>query len=293
MQYLKEMRVSHYIKNGLILLPIIFSGNLKNLNLLFLNIIYILCFSFMSSVIYIINDIKDIEKDRLHPVKKNRPIAAGKISVRKALLFAAVLFAASFGISIYISVLYANPFPPAIMLSYFIANILYSVFGFKNIPLLDVCILTLGFYLRVLLGASVSGVVISAWLYLIVIFGAFYLGFGKRRNELIKNSGGKTRKVLSAYNVDFLDKSMLSCMILSIVFFSFWCMEKNSAVCEESPINYLVLVPLLMVICFKYNMSIEDKSNDGDPISVILKDKVLIVLTAIFMIAASIFIYIN
>lgn len=290
MYYLKEMRISHYIKNGLILLPIIFSGNLKNIRLLCLNLIFVLCFSFMSSVIYIINDIKDAEKDKLHSVKKTRPIASGRISVKNALIFASVLFVVSFGTSGYISVSYVNLFPLIVMLLYFIANILYSVFGFKNIPLLDVCILTLGFYLRVLLGASVSNVEISAWLYLIVIFGAFYLGFGKRRNELIKNKGYKTRKVLSAYSIDFLDKSMFSCLILSIVFFSFWCMEKNSM---ETRFNYLMLVPLLMVICFKYNMNIEDKSNDGDPVSVILKDKVLIILAAIFMIAASLFIYIN
>ena len=228
MYYLKEMRVSHYIKNGLIFIPVIFSGNLTNIYLICLNLIFVICFSFMASVVYIINDIKDIEKDRLHPVKKERPIASGKISVKNSLILAMILLIISFTISGYISAVNGNFVPMLIMGLYFVINILYSIFGLKNIPLLDVCILTFGFYLRVLLGALISGVEISSYLYLIIIFGTFYLGFGKRRNEL-KNNGGETRKVLSLYNVAFLDKSMLSCMILSVVFFSFWCMEKNSA----------------------------------------------------------------
>ncbi len=221
----------------------------------------------MCSCIYFINDICDIEKDRLHETKKYRPLAAGKIKIERAILFTILLFIISLGITYYISY---NIISLTILMIYFIINLFYSVKG-KNIPLLDIVLLSSGFLLRVLYGGYITGISISVWLYLIVITGAFYLGFGKRRNELIKSSD-TTRKVLAFYSKEFLDKNMYSCMTLSVVFFSLWCLEKNMI--NES-VNWMILVPILLLICIRYSMDIETIESSGDPVRVILKDKVL------------------
>ena len=106
-------------------------------------------------------------------------------------------------------------------------NLLYS-FGLKNVPVADIAILVSGFLLRVLYGSSITGIEISKWLYLTVIAMSFYLGLGKRRNELEKHGGESTRKVLEAYNKNFLDKNMYMCLSLAIVFYSLWCTDPNT-----------------------------------------------------------------
>lgn len=267
MNYIKEMRIEHYIKNILIFAAPIFSGQIFHIKVFTITFLGFVSFSLMCSCIYFINDICDIEKDRLHETKKYRPLAAGKIKIERAILFTILLFIISLGITYYISY---NIISLTILMIYFIINLFYSVKG-KNIPLLDIVLLSSGFLLRVLYGGYITGISISVWLYLIVITGAFYLGFGKRRNELIKSSD-TTRKVLAFYSKEFLDKNMYSCMTLSVVFFSLWCLEKNMI--NES-VNWMILVPILLLICIRYSMDIETIESSGDPVRVILKDKVL------------------
>ena len=267
MNYIKEMRIQHYIKNILIFSAPIFSGQIFHIKVFTITFLGFVSFSLMCSCIYFINDICDIEKDRLHETKKYRPLAAGKIKIERAILFTILLFIISLGITYYISY---NIISLTILMIYFIINLFYSVKG-KNIPLLDIVLLSSGFLLRVLYGGYITGISISVWLYLIVITGAFYLGFGKRRNELIKSSD-TTRKVLAFYSKEFLDKNMYSCMTLSVVFFSLWCLEKNMI--NES-VNWMILVPILLLICIRYSMDIETIESSGDPVRVILKDKVL------------------
>lgn len=274
MEYLKLFRVKHYIKNLLVFLPLVFGGALMNWGVLSKTIFAFIAFSFLSSVIYIINDIQDVDKDRNHPTKKNRPIASGAISVRKATISATVLLLIAFGINF--GVAGFNWKIWGVFVLYLIINLLYSVAGLKNYPLIDVSLLVAGFVLRVIYGSTVSGFSISSWLYLVIICGAFYLGFGKRRNE----NSSESRAVLKYYTSAFLDKSMYSCMTLAITFYSLWCMERNN---DTYLINYLITVPIVMLIVFKYNMNIEGDS-DGDPVNVILGDHILLLLVLIYMI---------
>lgn len=277
MDYIQEMRIKHYFKNLLIFCPLFFSGQLFDNKLFIVTLLGFISFSFMCSAIYIINDIHDIEKDRLHEKKKYRPLAAGKIKIRNAIYLIILLLIISISIAVYISYIRNNIMTTIIILSYFIINLFYSFFG-KNIPLVDVVLLSIGFFIRVLYGGYITGIPISSWLYLVVITGAFYLGFGKRRNELIKNND-KTRAVLAFYSKEFLDKNMYCCMTLSIVFFSLWCLERNTM---GKSMNFLVLVPILLIICIRYSMDIETLESSGDPINVILKDKILIALGICF-----------
>lgn len=275
--FVKLVRVKHYLKNGLIMLPLIFSGQLFQVNLLVKTLVGFLSFCSMSSVIYIINDIFDAESDRRHPVKCRRPIANGVVSVRAALFAAAILLAVSFAAAYISGGTKAAVW--GILLFYFVLNIAYSA-GLKNIPILDVAILASGFLLRLLFGSAVSGINSSYWLCLTVISMSFFLGLGKRRNELIWQTEHTTRKVLTFYNRDFLDKNMYLCLALTIAFYSLWCVNPGTAARIDSS-NLIWTVPLVILICMKYSLTIEGTS-DGDPVEIIFKDKVLLILVVCF-----------
>lgn len=287
-EYIKLMRPKHYIKNLLIFLPLIFSQQLTNLLVLKKSILAFISFSLIASVVYIINDIKDAKSDREHPIKKNRPIASGKIKISSAYIFAFVLFFISMCISYYISTKATMYYTYSLLLMYLIINILYS-FALKNVPIIDILILASGFLIRILYGAAIINVEVSNWLYFTILFGAFYLGYGKRRNEINKN-GIKSRKVLKYYGRDFLDKNMYLCLTLSIVFYSLWCTDNNTI--QKLGNNYLIwTVILIMLIFMKYSLDIENDSF-ADPVDVITSDKMLLFLIIIYIIIMLCIIYI-
>ena len=278
--YIKLMRVKHYIKNLLIFLPLIFSLNFNNIQMNIKVLLGFIVFSLTCSIVYIINDIQDVEKDRKHPEKCKRPIASGKVSVKEAWILALVLFIIVAILCVWSEIDYKSIL---ILLTYLAINILYSKV-LKNIPLLDVIVLVACYVLRVLFGATLIGVFVSHWLYLTIISFAFYLALGKRRNEMTKSleNGTETRNVLKYYTKDFLDKNMYMCLALTIVFYSLWCVDEITI--TKFDINYLIwTIPLLIIICMKYSLNIEGNSY-GDPVDVILSDKVLVILILIYCI---------
>ena len=274
LEFIKLMRPQHYMKNILIFLPIIFSKNLLNVELLKITLIGFLSFSFMASIVYILNDIMDAEADKKHEKKKFRPIASGKISIKSALILMIILLILSLLLNIYIK---ADIVTYTIFYGYLIMNILYSI-KLKHIPIIDIVILSFGFLLRVLYGSAITEIPISNWLYLTILAFSFYMGLGKRRNEL-KKMGNGGRKVLEYYNQSFLDNNMYMCVALRIVFYSLWCIDINTTI--NSIINIVWTVPLVIIICMKYSLNIEGNSS-GDPVDVILNDKVLIILALIY-----------
>lgn len=274
--YIKLMRPKHYIKNFLIFFPLVFSGNFFDRKVLFSTILAFLAFSLAASVVYIVNDIKDKEKDKLHEKKKHRPIASGKVSVKNAIILAIALFVASFGLQ-FLATFNAAHISYIYILVYVVINLAYS-FGLKNVPLLDVAILASGFLIRVLYGASVTGIAVSNWLYLTIISAAFYLGLGKRRNE-IKKVGKDSRKVLQYYNEEFLDKNMYMCLSLAIVFYALWTVDPI-VVLQTG--NLLVwTVPIVILILMKYSMNVENDSL-GDPVDVVLADPWLLGIILVY-----------
>ena len=283
MSYIKLMRPKHYIKNFLVFLPLLFSGMFFDKNNILTCLLGFICFSLLASTIYIINDIKDKDKDKMHKTKCNRPIASGKVSVRNAIILDILLITI---IALVCILGNFNALSIYLVLLYFILNLIYS-FGAKNIPILDIIILVSGFFIRVLFGATLLNITVSNWLYLTVIAISFYLGLGKRRNEIIK-SGVNYRKVLKYYNKDFLDKNMYMCLTMTIVFYSLW--TTDSAVVLKNNNLLIWTVPLVIIIAMKYSMNIEGDS-DGDPIEVIMKDKALICLGLIYVISLFVILY--
>lgn len=268
MKYLKLLRVKHYVKNLLILVPLFFSGQMLNATKLCAALSGTVVFCLLSSAIYIVNDLCDIEKDRQHPVKRFRPIASGAVSIRQAVFIAAALLVLSLALAS--ANLRVLPYPVA----YLILNLAYS-FGLKNTALLDICILVSGFLIRILFGGAVTGIAVSSWLYLTILSLSFYFALGKRRNELTRHGVSGTRSVLSAYSKEFLDKNMYMCMGLANAFYALWAMEQSSGVVTAT-------VPVALVLTMRYSLIVEG-SSEGNPVDVLLKDKVLLILGLLYV----------
>lgn len=275
----KLMRPKHYIKNFLLFVSIVFDKALFQPEVLVKVLGGFAAFSLLSSVVYIINDINDAEEDRRHPIKKNRPIASGAVRSGQAIALAVVLAVCS--LALYAGVCGFRWSSFLFLLLYFLVNLGYSL-GLKNVPFLDVVLLVSGFLLRVLFGAAIIDSTVSAWVSLTVVALSFYLGLGKRRNELKKSgASGKTRKVLSAYTYEFLDKFMYLCLTLAVAFYALWSRDAE-IVAKYGTENLVWTVPMLIVLLMKYSADIEDDSY-GDPVDVILRDKVLLLLCLVFV----------
>lgn len=275
-KYVALMRVHHYTKNLLIFAALACSGQLFDVDKLVSAFVGFIAFCMISSVAYIINDIRDRDKDRLHPTKCKRFIASDKITPKSAVIFAVVLFIISFSCNILVYHVVSS----ILLILYLILNFAYS-FGLKNVPLVDVSILAAGFLIRMIYGAIITEVAISNWLYLTVIVLAFYFSLGKRRNELIRvDSRGDIRRSLRYYSVNFLDKNMYMFLALANVFYALWCLDDNTSMRYGG--SLIFTIPIVFLIMMKYSMDVEGES-DGDPVEVLLHDRILLFLCLVFL----------
>ena len=284
--YFKLLRVNHYLKNFLVLFPLVFSSELLNLSKLKTTVLGFIAFCLTASIVYIINDLKDIENDKKHPVKKNRPFASGKVSKVEGIIILIVLTLIVLGLSYFIG--FEHWIALLLLGVYLLLNVFYS-FGLKNVPIVDIVILVSGFLIRVVYGAQIIDLTVSNWMYLTVISASFYMGLGKRRNEIIKQ-GDKSRKVLKYYTKEFLDKNMYVFLGLCIVFYALWAVDPTTI--NKLGNNLMIwTVPFIMVILMKYSLNVEGNSF-GDPVDVILHDKSLLAIGAIYALSMFGIIYI-
>lgn len=264
---LKLLRIHHWIKNGLIFLPLVFGGGLTDASLFLTALAGALCFCFLASAVYVMNDLADMESDRLHEVKKFRPLAAKTVSEKTAkALLAVMLFLAFCG-----TAALQNGTAAALLTAYLPINAVYSR-GAKKIPILDIALLVSGFVIRLFYGAALIDEEVSPWLYMTVTAMACYLALGKRRNDLL---AGENKGVLKVYTPAFLDKYMTVCQTLTIAFYALWAMSVSHAA------GTIWTVPLVIVICMKYGLNIETQKY-ADPVDVLLSDKILCGLTALY-----------
>lgn len=259
--YIQLFRVKHYIKNLLVFFPMFFGGVIFDVEKLISGSLGFLCFCLLSSAVYILNDYRDMENDRNHPKKKERPLANGTVKPRTALLLMLLCLLVVICISLYL----ADWKAAVCLILYFALNAAYSM-GLKNMPVIDVLILASGFVIRIFYGGFITDVGISKWLYLVVTAGSLYMGLGKRRNELKKQAD--TRDVLQYYNVPFLDKNMYVCVALADVFYALWTIEM-----PDSRMSWTVPGFIVLLMCYSLNA---EGDSDGDPVEVILHDKLLI-----------------
>jgi 4-hydroxybenzoate polyprenyltransferase len=177
-----------------------------------------------------------------------------------------------------------------VLIGYGLVNLLYSL-CLKNIPLIDVFILASCYLFRLFYGGLIINTPISKWLYLTILCGALFMGFGKRRNE-IKMEKGTTRKVSTLYSYEFLDKNLYICLAMCLVFYSLWAIDFKGI--EFGSLNRILLyvtIPIVYFIMMRYSYLIEKNTNSGDPIDVLLKDIILILSVLVFIIVIIVAIY--
>lgn len=264
---LKEMRIKSWLKNAFVFFPIIFSMELLQWDRFFQTITLAFAFCFVSSAIYVLNDIFDVENDRKHDVKKNRPIASGQIPIPSAYALSIVLMVAGIGMALWI-----NIYSFFIILSYLAINMLYSKWLKKKAPIDCFCIAA-GFVLRVMVGGTVVSEGVSEWMFLTVIALSLFMAFGKRRGELNSYESGSTRNVLEAYEMRFLDGTVFMCASLSVVFFSLWSISQKN--------GFIYTVPMVLFIVVRYLLLVFTGRKDADPTALILSDKMLLISSGI------------
>ncbi|MCS6919362.1 MAG: UbiA prenyltransferase family protein, partial [Fimbriimonadales bacterium] len=221
----QAMRPHQWIKNLLVFAALLFTAQFTNLTLLWQTILGFLALCFTASSIYLVNDILDRERDRHHPKKQHRPIASGRLPVPVAWLGAA----ASLGVGLGLAFWLRMPFG-VIVLVYALQSTLYT-FYLKHIPLLDVGIIALGFLLRAASGAVLIGAYISPWLIICTFFLALFLGFAKRRHELVSlgEDAASHRSALGDYSANMLEHLLTICMGLALQSYAIYVILSETA----------------------------------------------------------------
>ncbi len=265
---LKTMRPRQWTKNVFVLAALVFDRQLFGaIDPILRSIGGMLLFCLLSSSVYIINDIKDIEADRQHPTKRNRPIASGQLPIPVAIGSLVFLLGITFPLSYLLS-------PEFFLISalYFLLNLAYSL-HLKNVLIVDVLIIAAGFVLRVAAGVTLIQVErFSPWLYVVTTLGALYIGFGKRRAELnlLQNGANNHRKVLDGYTLPFLDQIITIVSSTTIIAYSLYTFSAPNL-----PSNHAMMltIPFVMYGIFRYLWLIQVKKEGGAPEEILLKDR--------------------
>lgn len=270
---IKELRPKQWVKNVLVLAVPFAAGEILDPAILLDAVIAFVVFSMAASGIYFVNDAIDVEADRQHPTKRNRPIAAGLIPVPIAYVVCVLLLGGSLLISGLTSMQLL-----AVMALYIAVQLGYC-FGLKHQPVIDLCIVASGFLLRAIAGGAAANLVITQWFYLIVAFGSLFMVAGKRYAEvkLAAETGAKIRKSLKAYSPSYLRFVWAIAAAITIMTYSLWAYDIREF--EMSRWGLISIVPMVIAI-LRYAVDI-DKGVAGEPEEVVLKDKVLMVLGVI------------
>lgn len=270
-----QLRVRQWTKNLLVLASGVFSGRLLFGDALWQVTVAFLSFSFAASAIYILNDILDAEKDKLHPDKRNRPIASGALGVPVAIGLALLLLVSAAAISLTVSPLLA-----AVILAYFALNLWYC-FTLKHVVIADVMVIAIGFVLRALAGVVAVNGEMTPWFLLCTLLLALFLALGKRRHELQLFEGDeeKQRAVLKFYSMKLLDH-----LITIVTGLTIMCYSLYAATATDN--QYLMFtIPVVIYGVFRYMYLIHMESGGGKPEELLLTDKHIVLTVVIFGIA--------
>ena len=284
---IKTMRPKQWAKNVFLLAAVVFDRKLTNLDAILHTILGVIAFSLVASVVYIINDIADLEADRQHPTKRNRPIAAGKLSIPAAWVFAVVLLLISFPVAYWLSPGFA-----LITLFYLAINLIYSKW-LKHVVLLDIILLASLYVIRVAAGVALIDVVrFSPWIYIFTTFLALLMGTGKRRAELSEIADGPNaqRRVLDGYTLNFLDQLITLASGMTIITYSLYTFSAPNL-----PENHMMMltIPFLMYGIFRYQYLLQVQGTGSAPEEVVLSDRPLQISIALWGLAVLTVFYIS
>ncbi|MBS1552278.1 MAG: decaprenyl-phosphate phosphoribosyltransferase [Bacteroidetes bacterium] len=286
-RYFELIRPKQWVKNLFVFAPILFAGKLMDLPMLLVNILAFAAFCCVSSSVYVLNDIIDVESDRVHKKKRYRPIAAGYISVSQAKILFVILIALTAVLS---SML---PFLFLIAISaYLVNNLLYS-FKIKNVVLLDVFSISIGFILRVIAGAVAIDVSVSSWMIITTIFISLFLGISKRRAELSgpnQDNLEKQRKVLSDYDVVFVDQLNTIAATGTIISYALYTVSEKAINAFHSD-KLIYTTPFVLYGIFRYLYLLHQKNLGESPTQIVTKDIPIIINSLLWLLACAVIIY--
>lgn len=289
--YLKLIRVEQWVKNLFVFAPLFFSGKITNSPLFFESLFAFFVFSFTASSIYILNDYFDIESDRKHPEKMARPLASGAISKSSArLLFLGLILLAVTSIFVGNYIFETNFWKLAVIIAtYFVLNIFYT-FKLKHVAIVDICIIAVGFVLRVLAGGYVTGIIVTNWAILLTFILALVLAIGKRRGELINAQiSGKTRKALDGYNVQFADIALSISCTLAIVCYLMFTLSPEVQARFHPRVFYTVIFVVFAFLRYLQQTLVYNKTES--PTKIVYKDRYIQVTIVLWVIVFLLQIY--
>lgn len=263
------MRPQQWLKNLILFAPLVFDRKLDNLDALLRTLAGFVLFCMLASVVYIINDLADLEADRSHPQKRNRPLASGKLSPATARLVALVILLVVLPLAFLLS-----PAFGMILAGYLLLNIAYSTY-LKHLALIDVFVLASFYVLRVVSGVTLIVVErFSPWLYVVTTLLALYIGFGKRRAELalLAADANQHRRVLDGYTIPLLDQFITIVSATTIVAYSLYTFSAPNL-----PPNHTMMltIPFAIYGIFRYLYLVQMKHSGGAPEEVLLSDRPL------------------
>lgn len=269
LQYIKLLRVDQWVKNLFIFSPVLFAFRFFDLTLVPQLLWAFMGFSLIASSIYIINDWFDIESDRLHPTKKNRPLAAGTVGKTEGLILFALVFI--LGVSIYLFLI-AKTWATILLLGYFVMNLAYSM-RLKRFAILDIVIVAIGFVVRVFIGGVVANIQLSHWIIIMTFFLALLLVVGKRKHDvtIFENTGQKMRKSLSGYNSEFLNAIIV--ILVAIISISYVLYTISPEIVEKNG-EYLYLTSIFVTLgLFRYLQVIFVHHKGDSPTKLLATDR--------------------
>jgi 4-hydroxybenzoate polyprenyltransferase len=277
----KSLRPQQWIKNLFIFAPVIFSRNILNGPLVLKTAAAFVAFCLIASAHYIFNDIRDLEEDRLHPVKSKRPLASGRLKTGPAVLACVVI--AVLGLSVAATV---NRGVLMISAAYLVLQVLYSL-RLKHVVILDVFVVAAGFVIRVVAGGLAIEVAISSWLLICTMLLALFLAMEKRRYEivLLKGEAANHRPILKEYNTTLLDQMISVVTASTLIAYCLYTISEET-VAKFGTRKLIYTVPFVLYGIFRYLYLIHLKAGGGSPESLIVKDKPLLLDLFLWIVAS-------
>lgn len=268
----KLVRPTQWLKNGVVLAALIFSGEAMHIAATEIAVLAVFIFCLLSSSVYILNDLVDCEKDRHHPLKKERPIASGRVSKPAAIILGVGLLSIALCGAWFVNLSFF-----VISLLFFGLNLSYS-FWLKNIVIVDAMSIAVGFVLRAYAGAFAIGVPASKWLLINTLFLALFLAFGKRRHELVylESSAASHRTILSKYSPYLLDQliGVVTASVVVVYMLYTFSSEVSTKLGTE---NLFMTIPFVIYGIFRYLYLIHKEERGGSPTEVLISDRPILI----------------
>lgn len=266
--YIRLLRPHQYLKNAFILSPLFFAFKFRELELVWRVGVVTLCFCLVASAIYILNDYFDIEDDRKHPVKKNRPLASGAVPVSHGLSLMVILLAVG------CTGIFLISKEALLLTSIYIGNNLLYSFRLKHIPILDITMISIGFVLRLFIGSAAGqgALPLSMWIILITFLLALFLALAKRRDDvLLRQEGKKVRKSIDGYNLEFINGGMMIMASVTIVGYISYCISEEVITrLGTDKLYFTVAFVVVGILRYMQITFVEQKS--GSPTKTLIRD---------------------